>query len=127
MSVSAFTNDSTIDDNEIIWRRIHQFQVVDDPNLNRKRPSTAGFDNGRDIPLSVYIASEAQSPQVVMQDGKEKLLVALIVGFVRQLGLGIIRDSSSGGLGHALLIGKKTKGMLNSMAKTATWVVPYAP
>ena len=125
--MSAFTNDSTIDDNEIIWRRIHQFQVVDDSNLNRKRPSTGGFDNGRDIPLSVYIASEAQSPQVVMQDGKETYLVALIVGFVRQLGLGIVRDSSSGGLGHALLIEKKTKGMLNSMAKTATWVVPYVP
>jgi len=125
--VSAFADDPTIGDNEIIWRRIHQSQVVEDNNLKRKRPSTGGFDNGRDIPLSVYIASQAQSPQVVMQGAKEKYLVALTVGFIRQLPLGIMCDSSSGGPGHVLLIGKKTKTMLNSMAKTATWVVPYAP
>lgn len=127
MCARSLANGPTIDDDETIWRRIHEFQVVYDENLKCKRPSTGGFNNGPDVPLSVYIASEAESAQAVMQDGREKYLVALKVGFIRQLGLGIIRDSSTGVLGHALLVGKKTGKVLNSMAKTATWVEPYAP
>lgn len=77
--------------------------------------------------MSVYIASQARSSRLVMQNVKERFLVSLNAGFVRQLGLGIIRDSSSGGPGHALLIGKKTRSIQNQMAKTAVWVQPYAP
>jgi len=62
-----------------------------------------------------------------MQGGKEQLLAALPVHFIRELGLGIVRDSSSGGPGHALLLGRKTKGMRDKMAKEAIWVEPYIP
>ena len=127
MSLSAFTDDPTIDDKEIIWRRIPQLQVVPDDNLKRKRPSSNCFHDSTGGHLSVYIASEAISSQAVMQDAKERFLVSLSVGFIRQLGLGITRDSSTGGPGHALLLGKKTGGIRSQMAKTATWVEPYAP
>jgi len=127
MSVSTFANDPTIGDNEIIWRRIHENQVVDDNNLKRKRPSTACFQDGSDGYMSVYIASEALSSQAIMQGVKEHFLASLSVGFIRQFGLGITRDPSSGGPGHAILLGKKTGSIQNQMAKTATWVEPYAP
>lgn len=128
MSEGAITDDPTIGDNEVIWRRIPHVWVVEDENLKCKRPSSACFlQNGPDSPVSVYIASEAQSPQVVMQSRKEQFLAALTVGFVRQLGLGIIHDPHSGGPGHALLLGRKTKGILSKMAKAATWVPPYVP
>lgn len=128
MSVSTSTDDQTIDDDQVIWRRIHSYEVVDDGNLSRKRPSSRSFlQNGPDSPVSVYIASEAESSQAVMQEGKEQFLASLVVAFIRQLGLGIVRDSTSGGPGHALLLGRKTGGMLNKMAKTSAWVAPYAP
>jgi len=123
--VSAFADDSTIDDNEIIWRRIPENWVVPDNNLERRRPTSQFFL--QDGPVSVYIASEAQSAQVVMEGGKEKFLVALTVAFIRQLGLSIIRDPSLGGSGHALVHGRITKRMSQKMAKAATWVEPYAP
>ena len=123
MNASTFADDTTIDDNQVIWRRI--YQVISDDNLRCKRPTSACFlQNG---PLSVYIASEAISPQLVMEDKQELFLVALRVDFIRRLGLGIVRDSSSGGAGHALLLGRITRSMAQRMAKTATWVEPYAP
>jgi hypothetical protein len=128
MNAGAITDDSTIGNDEVIWRRIHQYQVVDDVNLKRKRPSSAGFNqDGKENPVSVYIASEAISSQMVMQGGKEQFLASLSASFIRQLGLGIIRDSSSGSPGHALLVGRKTGSMLNKMARAASWVPPYAP
>ncbi len=124
--MSTFTDDSTIDDNETIWRRVSD--AVDDSNLNRKRPSTACFlQDGPDGPVSVYLASEAISHKIVMENAKEPFLVELNAGFIRQLGIGIIRDPSSGGPGHALLTGRKTRGKRNKMAKAATWVDPYKP
>jgi len=127
MSADAITDDPTIGDNEIIWRRVPEVWVVEDNNLKCKRPSSACFQDGAKGSMSVYIASEAQSAQVVMQGAKEPFLVSFSVGFIRQLGLGITRDSSTGGPGHALLLGKKTGGIRSQMAKTATWVEPYAP
>lgn len=126
MGASKITDDPTIGDDEVIWRRIPLEWVVEDKNLNRKRPTSQCFR--QDGPVSVYIASEAQSAQAVMQQGKEPFLAALTVGFVRQLGLGIIRDLSSGGPGHALLHGPTNhRRNCQQMAKTATWVKPYAP
>lgn len=124
MTADALTDDPTIGDNEVIWRRI--YLAVDDENLKCKRPSSACFQDGLHGPVSVYIASEAQSTQV-MQGGKEPFLAALTVAFIRKLGLGIIRDSSSGGPGHALLLGRKTPSIRSKLAKEATWVAPYAP
>jgi len=128
MIANADGDDSTIDPNEIIWRRIPENQVIFDNNLNRKRPSSACFNqDGRDGPISVYIASEAISASLVMQGGKERYLVSLTIDFVRKLGLDVVRDPSSGGPGHALILGRKTNGIQSNLAKTAVWVPPYQP
>lgn len=125
MIAGAITDDPTIGDNEVIWRRIPESWVIWDDNLKRKRPTSQFFR--QDGPVSVYIASAAHSAQAVMEEGKEKYLVALPVGFVRKHGLGIVRDATSGGLGHALVHGRITRSMSEKMAKAATWVTPYAP
>lgn len=126
--MGEFTDDSTIGDDQIIWRRVSDAQTVWDNNLKRKRPSSAAFNqNGRANPVSVYIASEAQCGRAVIEEGTEPFLAALTVGFIRQVHLGIIRDSSSGSPGHALLLGRKTKSTLHKMARAAKWVEPYAP
>lgn len=127
-TLDKISDDPTIGNEQVFWRRVHATDVVPDENLGRKRSSSASFlQDGPDGDVSVYLASEAQSPQAVMQSGKESYLVSLTVGFVRALGLGIARDPSSGGPGHALLIGHKTRGMCSKMAKAATWVLPYCP
>ncbi len=120
------TDDPTITDDQVIWRRI--YQAVYDDNLKRQRPSSACFlQDGPDGPVSVYIASQAQSAKAVKEEGNEPFLAALTVGFVRTLGLGVVPDSSSGGIGHAELTGRKTHGKRDRLAKEATWVEPYAP
>jgi hypothetical protein len=123
---SGIRNDPSISDDEIIWRRI--YQVVYDNNLKRVRPTSACYsqnDPGTDV--SVYVGSIAQSAAVVMQGGREQYLGALRAGFIRSLGLGIVFDPSTGGPGHALIRGRKTRSMLDKMAKAASWVPPYQP
>ena len=104
------TDDPTIVDDQIIWRRVPDAWVVGNKNTNRKRPTTQCFlQDGPDKPVSVYISSETISVQSIMKEGKERFLVAIPVSFIREIGLGIVRDSSTGGQGHSLLKRHKTK------------------
>lgn len=124
-----FVDDKTIGDHERVLRRISKSDVIMDPNLQRKRPSSACFlqGDGPDSPVSVYIASEVESEAAVLAGYPDFFLVSLTVRYLRQLGLGIARDPSSGGAGHAVIIGRKTHGMQSKLAKAATWVQPYSP
>lgn len=124
--MNEFTDDPTVADHSNVWRRIPRSNIVLDDNLKRLRPSSQCFC--QDGSLSVYIAEEAQSAEAVMQEGPPgSYLASLNVGFLRRLPLGIVRDPSSGGPGHAVLTGKKTKRIQTEMAKAATWVKPYDP
>lgn len=121
-------DDSAIGDQEIIWRRVAAADVIYDDNLQRKRPTSACFlQDGPDGPISVYVASQAVSPETVLAGAKEPFLVAVTARLVRELDLGITFDSSSGGPGHALLNGRKTRSKSGRLAKEAVWVDPYGP
>jgi hypothetical protein len=127
MSLST-PDDSTISDEEVIWRRVHEKEVTPDDNLNKKRPSSATFlQKDQLTDLSVYIASEASSIDAVMQEGNQKYLVSLSAKFIRSLDLGIIRDKATGGPGHAAITGNKTHKKRSAMAKNAEWVPPFQP
>lgn len=124
---AALGDDPTIGDDEDLLRRIPAAFVVPD-DLKGKRLSSQGFlQDGADGLVSVYIASEVESPKAVMAGCSEPFLVSLKVRVLRELRLGIARDKSSGGPGHAVIIGHKTKSMLNRMAREAVWVKPYVP
>lgn len=39
----------------------------------------------------------------------------------------MVRDRSSGGPGHCVITGRKTKGRLNRIVKQARWIEGYLP
>lgn len=112
-----------IGDDETVFRRIAAAFVVQDENLQRLRPSTQAFKQAE---LSVYLSSMT-TPDAVASEGPEPYIVAINVGILRQLGLGIILDPSSGGPGHCLVTGRRTRSKLNQIVKQAEWVEGYAP
>ena len=116
-------DDPGIGDDEIVFRRIAEVFVVNDENLQRLRPSTQAF---RQDSLSVYLGSMT-NPDTVASEGTEPYIAAISVGFLRQLGLGIILDPSSGGLGHCLITGRRTRGKLNRIVKETKWVEGFSP
>ena len=122
-------DDVSISDDEVVLRRIAEDFVTDDQNLQRLRPSTQAFkQDGPDGLVSVYLISETE-PATVADEGPEKYLAStsIRVGVLRELGLGVVRDPSSGGLGHCVITGRKPKGRLNQIVRKAEWVNGYAP
>ena len=116
-------DDPDIGDDQVVFRRIAGIFVIQDENLQRPRPSTRAF---RQAELSVYLSSMT-TPDMVASEGTEPYIVAINVGILRQLGLGIILDPSSGGPGHCLVTGRRTRSKLNQIVKQAEWVEGFAP
>ena len=116
-------DDTKIADDEIVFRRIAESFVVHDENLQRLRPSTQAFKQDN---LSVYLNSKT-TPEKVASEGKEPYMVSVKVALLREVGLGIVLDPSSGGPGHCRITGNRTKGKLNRIAKSAEWVEGFAP
>ena len=120
-------DDVSISDDEVVLRRVAENFVTDDQNIQRLRPSTQAFkQDGPDGLVSVYLISETD-PATVADEGPEKYLASIRVGVLRELGLGVVRDLSSGGLGHCVITGRKTKGRLNQIVRKAEWVNGYEP
>ena len=120
-------DDAGIDDDEVVLRRISERAYTFDDNLGRFRPSSQAFlQNGPDGLVSVYLESET-AHGAVAAEGPEPYLAAITVGELRELGLGIVRDPSSGGPGHCEITGRKTRGILNRIARQAQWVLGYEP
>ena len=120
-------DDASISDDDVVLRRVAENFVTGDQNLQRLRPSTQAFkQDGPDGLVSVYLISETE-PATVVAEGPEKYLASIRVGVLRELGLGIVRDPSSGGPGHCVITGRKTKGRLNQIVRKVEWVNGYAP
>lgn len=120
-------DDASIGDEETVLRRVPEGFTVYDDNLQRHRPSTQAFlQDGPDGLVSVYLSSETTS-EAVASGGPERFLASITVGQLRAQELGIVRDRSSGGPGHCVMTGRKTKGRLNRIVKQAEWVEGYAP
>lgn len=120
-------DDVSIRDDEVVLRRVAEGFVTDDQNLQRLRPSTQAFkQDGPDGLVSVYLISETD-PATVADEGPEKYLASIRVGVLRELGLGVVRDPLSGGPGHCVITGRKTKGRLNQIVRKAEWVNGYEP
>ena len=120
-------DDSTIDNDSVVVRRVALSEHIFDETIGRRRPSSQAFmQSGRDGLVSVYLLSET-TYETVAQAGSQRYLVTVTVGVLRENGLGIIRSSDAGITGHCDITGRKTRSRLNKIARSAEWVPGYAP
>jgi hypothetical protein len=125
------SDDPTIQDAAVLWRRIRPDQIVRDDNLNRLRPSTGAFEDcSNDTPMSVQLA------EIVLQGGGSSeaaiagfdgfALAGFTAGFARhQCHQGVERAPLPNDPAHAYVFGKKTDGIKKKFAREgATWVIP---
>lgn len=114
-------------DDEVLWRRVPDWQVVPDGN-GAWRPSSGAFLPHRDDGfLSVYLASETRDPQTLLigQTG-----VFFVVGFaarsLRELGLRVFADPQpEPPVGHYQVEGSKKK--TRQLKDHCHWVIPPPP
>ena len=131
MSDEQYTDDPTIYDDNILWRRITKVQCVDDKNRGGKRPSSAAFNNHPNgTPMSVALADvffkETSNDPNDYIKGHDNVvaLTSFTAGFARELGQKIIRTPLPEEPAHAEVPGKKTDSVRKQFAKKAQWIIP---
>ncbi len=127
--MSGFTDDSTIDDKEILWRNIPPNWVVQDKNKETMRPSSAAFKDAPDgSPMSVTLAAHAAelgwTPARQLQGLIGFSLSRISAGLARSCDQGVARDPDPPNLAHCVVFGKKTRSVWKRLAAGAEWVVP---
>jgi hypothetical protein len=120
-----FTDDPTIINADLLLRRIPPTWWIYDEALQRKRPTTAAFD---DPEMSVALASELQSlgqPLTAPLRGHDGFaLVSIDAGLARTCGQAVCKDPLPDDPAHGLVVGKKTESVKRKFARNCTWVVP---
>jgi hypothetical protein len=118
------TDDSTIPDDEDLWRRIPPWHFVFDENRGAVRPSSAAFDDDEDgQPMSVYLASAAAAPDIVLRGHAGFALATITAGLARECQQALVRDPLPEAPSHAVVIGRKTHGIRRRFAREAQWVI----
>jgi hypothetical protein len=129
MERTAYTDDSTISDDEWLWRRIPPWHVYFDENLGRRRPSKAAFEDDEDgHPMSVVLAalvvSGNRTPHDILHGHEGFALAQITAGLARSRQQRVQRDPLPEELAHALVFGRKTESVRRAFAKACQWVVP---
>ncbi len=131
MSSTEPSDDQSISDTELLWRRVLPGQEYYDEQLERFRPqSGAVFDAGSE--LSVDLAS-LTTKEICLANAPSKMYLAeFSVETVRRAGCRIIRDPLESNPAHALVCGDHrnggpTQGQARAIAKKAKFVVFEIP
>src|SRR4051794_482189 len=124
MTASPPTDDSTIPDEALLWRRVPRRHWVPDETLGM-RPSSAAFEDDSDTEtMSVVLASAGRNPHTAVANLPGFALVALFAGHLRAWGQGVIRDPLPGDPAHCLVVGdKRRKSVRRQIAAGAIWVI----
>ena len=121
----GYTDDQTIPDDAILWRRIPPWHFTYDRRERRWRPSSAAFEDDPDgDPMSVIIAAESRSPEAALADlHRDYGLVAISARLARERGQMIVRAPTPEEPAHAYVVGNKAESVRKAFARQAAWVV----
>lgn len=123
MSSTEPSDDKSISDAQLLWRRVLPNQVYDDQQLKRWRPESGALVD-TNSQLSVDIASLTTKENCLATAPSKMHLAEFSAGTVRRAGCGVIRDPLDGNPAHALVCGSHrhggpTGGQAKKMAKDA--------
>lgn len=120
-------DDPDIPDDELVTRRVSEFDYVFDANIGRTRPKSNAFlQDGRDGHTSVHRLSKT-TPADVHALGPEPYLATVRVGVLRANGLGIIFTPKTNESGHSDITGHKGANLLRRIARETYWEQGYSP
>lgn len=103
-------DDSSIGDNEILWRRVHPTQIDLIAETGLPDVSSGTFSTREEV--SISIASEGVLEDFV-RDYPEHSVIEFTAGAARALGCTVVRDPQPNDPAHALVCGTRSRGQLN--------------
>ena len=128
--MDGYTDDTTIADEEALWRRIPPGWIVSDSNQGGVRPSSQAFhDNADGSPMSVFLEKVMRQigrvPDDALRGHEHFSLATITAGLARACKQGVAKDPEPDQPAHAVVFGKKTKkGVCRKLAEGSEWVIP---
>lgn len=121
-------DDPTIPNESIVYRRITPEWYKVDPGTGKRRLTTAAFsDHGGAMSVAIGVELEAgrYEPTEILANCPGYGLVAISVGELRRLGMGVVRSPTDGELCHGDVHGKKTRATKKKLRDAAEqhWIV----
>jgi len=129
MQCSLQNEDSGFSSDTELWRRIPPDKYTFDDNLGRLRPKSYAFTDSDDSPMSVTVAEFYLNSGLTLEDYFDRFkedrygLASITVGLIKELNLELELDRHDDDPGHAVVIGKKSRGIRRRMAEESVWVV----
>lgn len=122
-------DDVTIANDAALWRRVPPWHIVPDENRGGHRVSSAAFEDDQDgSPMSVVLGDDVlasdRTAESVLADYSGFALARICAGLARELKQGICRDPTVDEPAHALVFGKKSKGVSRAMSRASVWIIP---
>ena len=127
--MDGYTDDPSILDSAVLWRRIPPWHCVRDENFDVVRPSSAAFENHPDgSPMSVLRAEIVQrtgrNAEDTLAGHTDYALSAFTAGLARHYKQVVAPEPQDDEPAHAVVFGKKTKSVRKALAKGSEWVIP---
>jgi hypothetical protein len=123
MADTDVEDDASIDDDVLLWRRVHPAQVVFNENLNSYRPSSQAFCNTTGTTgMSVNISNET-TIEDTLKGYEDHGLVSFETRLARQLGQGAVRKPLPDNSAHAEVTGNKSKSVRKKFSIGCSWIV----
>jgi len=119
---NQYVDDSSISDEDELWRRIPPQQWVDCPGESC-RPSSAAFEDSPDgSPLSVHVGRLTSVNTVLSEIHEGFAIAAFRAGLARECSFIVVSDPMPEDPSHALVVGNKSTPKRKRLVKGCWWV-----
>jgi len=120
-------DDSSIPDEERLFRRIHLAHIVDGGYGHCEVSSAAFRDTELSVNLEGVMRTSGRAPEDSLKNHPNDLLMSIDAGVCRRNGQLVGRDPKPEEPAHGYAFGKKSKSIQRALRDAAGWIVPDAP
>lgn len=126
MSPPVFEDNTSIRDEERLFRRVHNSQLVRDDDTGLARVSSGVFkDKDMSVNIESVLLDSGGSAESCLHDPKIQKLISITAQNARRLNQAICHDPLPGNLSHGLVYGSKNaRPVHDGLRAASTWVIP---
>lgn len=129
MSQPVYQDDTSIRDEERLFRRVHVKQLVPDDDTGLARVSSGAFkDKDLSVQIESVLTESGRSAESCLRNYEAHKLVSITAANARQFNEAVCRDPLPEEPSHGLVYGSKNNPRIsNGISALAAWVIPPVP
>ncbi len=122
-------DDDSILDDDNLYRRVPDVQIVPDDNTGELRPTSKAFQNesgqkAMSVSHALKLEKHGGKPHDLIRNYPHCCLASITAGLTRTHNQIVYYDEIEEDISHTHVEGKKTKGCRRTFSKQAVWIIP---